>query len=97
MRSNYSLVHYEADSNGSVTNILNYFDKVFDHYKESARVYNEGDYSYSAPLVSSLKPLEKGDLTPVDMGGFWEKELKTYPSNILEEIKKNPKYAECFE
>ena len=91
-----TLVGYEISSNGSMENILAYFDKAFNHYKESIRIYNEGDYNYSAPLVSSLKHIEKGDFTPADMD-FWKKEFKKYPQNIIDELRKNPQYAECFE
>ena len=28
---------------------------------------------------------------------FWEKQLLTFQKNIVKEIRKNPKYAECFE
>ena len=90
------LVEYEYESN-CLENALIYFDKAFDHYMESIRIYNEGNYSYSAPLVASLKPLEKGELAPASRGDFWQKSLRNYPQNILAELRKNPKYAECFE
>ena len=90
------LVEYEYESN-CLENALIYFDKAFDHYMESIRIYNEGNYSYSAPLVASLKPLEKGELAPASRGDFWQKRLRNYPQNMLDELRKNPKYAECFE
>ena len=75
---------------------LVYFDKAFDHYKESMRVYNEGNYNYTAPLLSGMQCVKKGDLAPADMGDFWKNELKTYPQAFRDELRKNPKYAECF-
>ncbi len=90
------LAGYEMDNNGSIENILNYFDKGFDHCKEYARICNEGEYQYSAPLISSLPKINKGDLSSFGED-FWKKELKTFPKNVVEEIRKNPKYAECFE
>ena len=89
------LVDYEYENN-CLENALIYFDKAFDHYTESIRIYNEGDYSYSAPLVASLKPLKKGEFTPEGRGDFWKKHLRNYPQNMIDELRKNPKYAECF-
>ena len=75
---------------------LIYFERAFDHYKQSIRVYNEGNYDYTAPLLSGMKSLKKGDYAPVDMGDFWKKELKTYPQAFRDELRQNSKYAECF-
>lgn len=91
-----TLAHYELDNDGSMEKVLNYFDKGFDHCKEYNRIYNEGEYQYSAPLISALPKISKGDLTPID-SDFWKNELQTYPQNIREELRKEPKYAECFE
>lgn len=90
-----TLVRYEIYGNGKMQNILDYFDKGFEHCKEYERIYNGGEYRYSAPLVSNLKSLNKGNLDPIGED-FWEKELKNYPQNIRKELHKNPKYAECF-
>ena len=91
-----TLVHYETDNNGSIEKILNYFDKGFDHCKEYARIYGEGEYIYSSPLISAIPKIDKGDLAPLG-DDFWEKQLRTFQKNIVKEIRKNPKYAECFE
>ena len=91
-----TLAQYEMDNDGSMEKILNYFDKGFDHCKEYNRIYNEGEYQYSAPLVSALPKIAKGDLKPFG-DDFWEKELRTFQKNVVEEIRKIPKYAECFE
>ena len=90
-----TLVHYETDNNGSIENILNYFDKGFDHCKEYTRIYNEDEYQYSAPLISALPKICKGNLSPIG-DDFWKKELRTFQKDIVEEILKNPKYTECF-
>ena len=92
----FSLVHYEAENNGSMEYILNYFDKGFDHCKEYERICSEGEYQYSAPLASALPKINKGDLASLGEK-FWEKQLHIFPKNIVDEIRKNPKYAECFE
>ncbi len=91
-----TLVDYEMNADVNSEKVLIYFDKAFDHFKESVRICREGDYSYSAPLLSSLKPLKKGDFTPGDTVDFWKKELINYPSEICNKLRKNEKYAECF-
>ena len=91
-----TLVKYAMDNNDSMENILNYFDKGFDHYKEYSRICNQGEYQYSAPLMSALPKINKGDLVPFG-DDIWEKEFRFYPQNVVEEIRKNPKYVECFE
>lgn len=93
-----TLVNYEAsdNDNGKLQNVLYYFDKGFEHYKEYKRISNESEYKYSAPLISALPKISKGEITPID-SDFWKKELQTYPKNIREELRKEPKYAECFE
>ena len=91
-----TLAGYEMDNNGCMERILGYFDKGFEHCKEYMRIYHEGNYEYSAPLVSALPKINKGYLEPIGED-FWEKELRTFQKNVVEEIRKNPKYAECFE
>ena len=92
------LTAYEINNESSMKKALAYFDKAFDHYKESIRVYNEGDYSYTAPLLSGLKPLKKGELAPVDMEtNFWKSKFGMFSKSFVDELRKNPKYAECFE
>ena len=90
-----TLADYESNNNGSTENILHYFDKAFDHYTESIRVYKEESYRYSAPLLSGLK--SDRTFAPVDIGDFWKRKLRSYPSDVLDELRKNPKYSECFE
>ena len=91
-----TLAQYEMDNDGSMEKVLHYFDKGFDHCKEYNRIYNEGEYQYSAPLISALPKINKGYLEPIG-DDFWEKELRTFQKNVIEEIRKNPKYTECFE
>lgn len=90
-----TLANYEMDNDGSIEKVLNYFDKGFDHCKEYERIYNEGEYKYSAPLISALPKIDKGDLAPIG-DDFWKKEFQTFQKNIVEEICKNAKYTECF-
>lgn len=90
-----TLVHYETDNGGSMEKILEFFDKGFDHCKEYMRICKEDEYQYSAPLVSALPKINNGDLATIGEN-FWKKELRKYRKNVVEEIRKNPKYAECF-
>ncbi len=91
-----TLAQYEMDNGGSMEKALDYFDKGFDHCKEYVRIYNEGEYQYSSPLVSALSKVNKGDLAPLG-DDFWEKQLRTLRKNVVEEIRKDPKYRVCFE
>ncbi|MBO5022954.1 MAG: helix-turn-helix transcriptional regulator [Clostridia bacterium] len=91
-----TLADSEIGKNVSLEESLVYFDKAFDHFKEYKRIYNEGEYKYSAPLVLNLPMIAKGELAPVG-DDFWTKRLRMFPQNIVDEIRKNPKYAECFE
>ena len=90
-----TLSHREISENNDIINALHYFDKGFDHCKEYERICNEGNYEYTAPLVSNLKNLNKGDIAPIGQD-FWGKELKLYSQNIIDEIRKNKKYSACF-
>ena len=91
------LASYEMKHDGSLKNALLYFDRAFEHYQEYRCVCNEEEYSYSAPLVSGLAPLKKGDLDPANIGNFWKKKFMMFSTDFVAELRKNPKYAECFE
>ena len=91
-----TLAQYEMDNDGSMEKVLNYFDKGFEHCKEYKRIYEGSEYQYSAPLTAELPKIDKGDL--IHMGDdFWKEQLRMFRKNVVEEIRKNPKYAECFE
>lgn len=91
-----TLAEYEMSNHGCMENILAYFDKCFDHSKEYERIYKADEYAYSAPLVSALLKICKGNLRPLG-DDFWEKTLRRFQKNVVEEIRRIPKYAECFE
>ena len=90
------LANYESHVEGNFEKAKEYFDKGFDHYKEYERISEEGNYTYSAPLVSYLNPIEKGDLRTIGEN-FWQKEIKHLPEDFKNELRKNEKYAVCFE
>lgn len=90
-----TLADYEINNNGSMEKFLNYFDKGFDHYQKYKRICNE--YEYSAPLISALQKIDLGGLAQF-ADDFWEKRFRTtFSKNIIDELRKNPKYDECFE
>lgn len=90
------LANFESHIGGNFEKALEYFDKGFDHYKEYERISEEEDYAYSAPLVSYLKSIGKGDLRTIGED-FWEKEVMHLPEDFKNELGKNEKYAVCFE
>ena len=93
-----NLAYSEAHNGGSIQKVVEYFDKAFDHYKKYQLIYEQLEggetYTYSAPLVSSLQ-VGKGGLAPL-ASNFWKQEFRPFKQDILDEIRKNPKYAECF-
>ena len=95
-RMYFNIAHYEASNNGEIKNVICYFDKGFEHNKEYEHALKESKYKYSAPLVSNLPTIYNEEFVPFE-SSFWKKELMRYPKNILDELRKNPKYAECFE
>lgn len=90
------LANYESHIEGDFEKAFAYFDKGFDHYKEYERISQESGYTYSAPLVSHLKPVGRDELRPIGEN-FWQKEVKHFPELFKNELRKNEKYAVCFE
>lgn len=90
-----ALAEYEARYDGDIQKSLDYFDKGFEHHKEYCRICNAGEYSYSAPLVSNVTTSgKKFSAVPEN---FWKSRMQNMPKNICDELRKNKKYAECFE
>ena len=71
------------------------FDKSFAHYKAYKDICGQGDYQYSAPLVS--KVTVSGDKLPAVWDEYWKGILNGMPDSLLAELRQIPKYAECFE
>lgn len=90
------LTSYEINNDGSTKKALEYFDKAFTHYKETVRIYNEGNYNYTAPLVSGLSPIKKGEFAPIDMETFWKEKTKAFPTDFVLKLRNNPEYLEHF-
>lgn len=90
------LVHCEANADGEKEDIIAYFDKAFHHCKQYMRINEEDKYEYTAPLVGKLPHLDGKGMFPMD-NDFWQRQINIMPERAQEELRKIPKYAECFE
>ena len=91
----YSIARHKAMNGSDLSKALKYFDKAFEHSKAFERIVNEGG-DYTAPLVSGMGPIKKGELGPTSKD-YWTNMTRGLPENICTELRKNPKYAVCFE
>ncbi len=91
-----NLVRYEANTDGAKEDIIAYFDKAFYHCKQYMRINEEGEYEYTAPLVAKLPRLDGKGMPPMN-ADFWQAQINILPEGAKEELRKIPKYAECFE
>ena len=91
-----NLANYEAFHGDDIHKALEYFDKGFEHYIAYDRIFHDEYYSYTAPLVSNLTPIIKGDLRILGED-FWKKEMKFFPDDFKNQLGKNAKYTVCFE
>ena len=82
------------ESDGDMEKALAYFDKGFEHHKEYCRISEAGEYHYSAPLVEKVT-LQAGQFQEIPEN-FWEIQMPQFTEEFCEELKKNPKYSECF-
>ena len=89
-----NLSRHEAINGGDMQKAIAYFDKSFTHYKACKEICGQGDYHYSAPLVS--KVTVSGDRLPAVWGDYWKEILNGMPDRLVTELRQNPKYAECF-
>ena len=92
----FNLANYESQIRNDFQKALEYFDKGFDHYFEYNHILHEADYVYTAPLVSNLPSIKNGDLRILGED-FWNKEMKFFPEEFKNELRKNKKYSICFE
>ena len=89
------LSRQEFINGGNVQKAIANFDKSFAHYKAYKDICGQGDYRYSAPLVS--KVTVSGDRLPAVWDDYWKGILNGMPDSLLAELRQIPKYAECFE
>ena len=79
---------------GNLQKATEYFDKAFSHDKLYQEACAQGDYHYSAPLVS--KVVAPSDQFYIRGEHYWIDEIHLLPDRLVTELRKNPKYAECF-
>jgi len=89
-----TMAKLEARHDGDMEKALAYFDKGFEHHKEYCRISEAGEYHYSAPLVEKVT-LQAGQFQEIPEN-FWEIQMPQFTEEFCEELKKNPKYSECF-
>lgn len=87
------LARYEA-LDGDLQKAMDYFDKALTNDKLYREACTLGDYRYSAPLVS--KVVESADKFTVRSDHYWEEVFHILPERLVNELRQNPKYAECF-
>lgn len=89
-----TLANLEARSEAHMDKALICFDKGFEHHKEYCNISSTADYNYTAPLLSKVVlPTEK--IQPVP-DFFWQYHMDMVPDSLKDELRKNPKYTECF-
>ena len=79
-----ALASYEAARNETDPNTSPDYAKGFEHLKQYERISQEEEYTYSAPLLSNLNPLKKGDIAPLAKEVLAETELIKYPQEQFE-------------
>ncbi len=80
---------------GDIKKAVQYFDIAFNHHTEYLEIREKGgDYSYSSPLVS--KVVSKQEAFPKVSEDGLKDYLKAAPEKLIEEIKKNKKYASAI-
>ena len=87
------LARYEA-LGGDLPKAVEYFDKAFSHDKLYQEACVQGEYHYSAPLVS--KVVAPSDQFYIRGEHYWAGEIRILPDRLVTELRQNPKYAECF-
>lgn len=91
----FTLADYEVRYDNELQNALAHFDKGFEHYKKYEQIREQGEYIYSAPLVSKLKSLTKENIPPLGEN-FLKHQMQSFPECLLSELRKSEKYTECF-
>lgn len=72
-----------------------YFKKGFDHYKAYCEIPREGEYRYTAPLVSKVTFTAKS--FPIVPDFFWKNTMNCMTDELKERIEADPYFAECFD
>lgn len=79
---------------GNLSQAVEYFDSMFTHEMKYEAIRGTGLYRYTAPLVSKVTfPSDNWPAVPADAWKGW---LSAAPENLIEAIRSDSKYAECF-
>lgn len=71
-----------------------YFKKGFDHHKAYCEIPREGEYIYTAPLVSKVTfPAKNFPITP---DSYWQTTMNIIPDELKKRLEADPYFAECF-
>jgi transcriptional regulator with XRE-family HTH domain len=81
---------------GEIQIALKYFDQGFEHYLAYNNCLGEKEYSYNSPLLLWVKETIGEEAACVDRL-YFEKIMSSWPDTFCTELRKNPKYAICFE
>lgn len=81
---------------GEMQIALKYFDQGFEHYLAYNNGLDEKEYSYNTPLLLWVKETNNEEATCVDRL-YFEKIMSSWPDTLCNALRKNPKYAICFE
>lgn len=81
---------------GEVQIALKYFNQGFEHYLAYNNCLGEKEYSYNSPLLLWVKETNGEEAACVDRL-YFEKIMSSWPDTFCNELRKNPKYAICFE
>jgi len=85
---------YEARFGEGAEKALEHFKKGFTHKKIYESIRCTGEYLYTAPLVTKVAfPSEN---FPSLSKAFWKGWLEVLPDELIERIKTDAEYAECF-
>lgn len=86
---------YEARYGEGIDRALGYFKKGFEHNQSYNSIRCQGEYQYTAPLVSKVTfPSENFPTVPQS---FWKGWLEVLPDELKERIKSDLQFAECFD
>ena len=79
---------------GCIEEAFAYFKKAFEHHEALKSVTSPSEYQYTAPLVS--KVTVKAENMPSANDAYWKKHREFIPEKLMERIKVDPQFSECF-
>lgn len=85
---------FEARHGDGIDKALEYFHACFEHNIKYESAIGNGEYKYTAPLVSKVTFQSKN--LPSVPASFWKAWITVLPDDLLSRIKDDPQYAECF-